>query len=151
MQPRSQTVRPGRPGKDEERLNFYSCAGETAIFRSIKWALKLSGQFRRQDVLLFSSTANRRRATPSRSAEELEEPSSPPCHFSRCLSVVLARDVDTRGTSSEYIPSLPSMLLRKLHPAAGTRQGSEKDPMGDTRRDCVVIDNAPAITHQRLS
>jgi len=28
-------------------LNFYSCADDTAIFRSIKGALKLSGQFRR--------------------------------------------------------------------------------------------------------
>lgn len=36
-------------------LNFYSCSDETAIFLSIKWALKLSGQFRGEDVTLFSS------------------------------------------------------------------------------------------------
>lgn len=36
-------------------LNFYSCANDAAIFRSLKWALKLSGQFRREDVLLFSN------------------------------------------------------------------------------------------------
>lgn len=38
-------------------LNFYSCTNDAAIFRSLKWALKLSGQFRREDVLLFSKPA----------------------------------------------------------------------------------------------
>lgn len=66
-----------RKGESEECLNFYSCAGETAIFRSIKWALKLSGQFRRQDVLLFSSTANRRRGTLAPTAGEAPLLSSP--------------------------------------------------------------------------
>lgn len=51
-------------GNGGRSLNFYSCADETAIFRSIKWALKLSGQFLRQDVLLFSSTAIIVAATP---------------------------------------------------------------------------------------
>lgn len=48
----------GREEADDGKLNFYSCAGEAAIFRGIKWALKLSGQFRRRNVLLFSSTAS---------------------------------------------------------------------------------------------
>lgn len=61
MQARFQTVSraeaEGRRKTEVEgrSLNFYSCADETAIFRSIKWALKLSGQFRRWNVLLFSS------------------------------------------------------------------------------------------------
>lgn len=45
----------GENGGRGRSLNFYSCADETAIFRSIKWALKLSGQFHWQNVLLFSS------------------------------------------------------------------------------------------------
>lgn len=61
-------VRNGGRGRS---LNFYSCADETAIFRSIKWALKLSGQFLRHDVLLFSSTAIIVAATPSRRASPL--------------------------------------------------------------------------------
>lgn len=74
MQARFQTVpgaEAGRPvgnGGRGRSLNFYSCTDETAIFRSIKWALKLSGQFLRQDVLLFSSTAIIVAATPSRRA-----------------------------------------------------------------------------------
>jgi len=76
MQARFQTVSRadagmvGNGGRDRS-LNFYSCANETAIFRSIKWALKLSGQFLRQDVLLFSSTAIVVAATPSRRASPL--------------------------------------------------------------------------------
>lgn len=46
---------PFPPSPSCRELNFYSCANDAAIFRSLKWALKLSGQFGREDVLLFSN------------------------------------------------------------------------------------------------
>lgn len=46
---------PSPPPPSCRELNFYSCANDAAIFRSLKWALKLSGQFGREDVLLFSN------------------------------------------------------------------------------------------------
>lgn len=52
MAERDQNPLPPPPCRE---LNFYSCANDAAIFRSLNWALKLSGQFRREDVLLFSN------------------------------------------------------------------------------------------------
>lgn len=54
--PPSFSLHPSPPPPCRE-LNFYSCTNDAAIFRSLKWALKLSGQFRREDVLLFSKPA----------------------------------------------------------------------------------------------